>query len=601
MRELPTKIIWPFCGVMVSKLDVQLQPGDRVGTTQWTVVKPLGRGTYGFVYECVHETLQRRAAVKILKRKSGVVAKLSQEKALSAARLLVTFRHPNLPEVYDAQVLKDGDGLPRMWTAMELLEGEELAERLSAGPLTVEQSLRYVLQVAKPLAALDDHSGVIHRDIKPANIFITTDDVVKVLDFDTARLRGAGTVSGSGKAVGSPYYMSPESWRDHNGIDRRVDVWSLGVVLYQCLSGELPFVASNVYKLMQVIEEKPPRSLAKKVGQDVWHIVARALQVDRRQRWPNMHEFAAVIERVRDMHGWDSREIKSVKSLMEGDTLDDQEAVSRHVLNSEKRRRTSSSAGDGQASDVGPDHANKSTWMAATTPLDAAPPAPAMAATLVLEAAEPAPPLGGPPLGGPPLGGPPLGGSASEAPPLGGSASEAPPLGGPPLGGSALGGSAAAGATSGGAMSEKETTLESASATSAGGVWLKPPASDDSQPVKRHMRSRWRLVAVLVVLVVVVVVGLVMVLRRGHSAAVTAPSAVTVKESRPTAPSASAAPSPAPTTLAPQLTSAAAVAPSTALPAPMATPLPVKKPTRPSPPTRNKQPMPKPQRKDKWL
>ena len=320
----------------MAELVTQLKPGEQVGDTQWTVVRRLGSGSYGVVYECEHRTLHHRAAVKILKPKSGELARLGQDKALKAAQMFVTLRHPNLPVVYDANVIA-GD-LPRMWTAMELLEGHELSAVLdSEKKLKPERALRIALGVARGMDELDTR-GVIHRDLKPGNIFLATGDVPKVLDFDMARLMGAGTVSGIGKAVGSPYYMAPEAFGDHRKIDKRVDIWSLGIVLYQCLSGEVPFGGKTLQALVGAIATTRPRSLATDVGKDVWAIVQRALNRDRELRFSSMSQFAEAIEGVLAQRGWNdfaATTVMQVSRSVEAETLDEQDTMSQHVRVSE--------------------------------------------------------------------------------------------------------------------------------------------------------------------------------------------------------------------------------------------------------------------------
>lgn len=280
----------------------KLQPGDYVGNSRYQVVKFLGAGAMGQVYECEQTTLEYRCAVKVMMSKPGRMGQVTLEKALGAARTLIAHRHENLPIIYDADVLPGHP--PRMWTAMELLKGQELSALLEQRTkLPPPQALEYVEGVALGLAELAP-AGVVHKDLKPDNIFITETNVAKVIDFDSARLGNAMTVANTGTIVGTPFYMAPEAYTDHAHVDGRVDVWSLGVVLYQCLAGVLPFTGPNLKALRTAIVMTEPASLEADVGPHVWAIVQRALHKPREHRYADMVEFAAAIAAVRQQRGW---------------------------------------------------------------------------------------------------------------------------------------------------------------------------------------------------------------------------------------------------------------------------------------------------------
>src|SRR5439155_10322979 len=148
----------------------------------------------------------------------------------------------------------------RCWLALEWLDGEDLAQRLRKQGLTIAESVSLAERVAEALAYTHAR-GVIHRDIKPSNIFLVGNDVAaaKLLDYGVAREGGYSDMTVAGVRVGTPAYMSPEQARGQPELDARVDVFALGVVLYQCLSGRPPFVADDAIALIAKILLAPPQ------------------------------------------------------------------------------------------------------------------------------------------------------------------------------------------------------------------------------------------------------------------------------------------------------------------------------------------------------
>ena len=227
----------------------------------YRILNLLGAGGMGEVYRAHDSRLRRDVAIKVLPTSYAtdpdLLKRLERE-----ARAISQLNHPNIVAVYDV-----GSEAGVEYVVMELLEGETLGAKLKNGPVSPRRALDYATQIARGLAAAHD-KGIIHRDLKPENVFITTDGRVKILDFGLAhQLRGENELSRAvskltapGMVVGTVAYMSPEQARGLP-IDRRSDVFSFGAVLYEMLSGKLPFEAETVFETMMAIVNGEPRDL----------------------------------------------------------------------------------------------------------------------------------------------------------------------------------------------------------------------------------------------------------------------------------------------------------------------------------------------------
>ena len=237
----------------------------RVGTTvdRYKLVGTLGRGGMGAVYEARHTQLNRRFAIKFLLAKHAdnpdVLRRFANE-----AKAAGSLEHPNLAAVMDLGRAEDG----APYIVMEFLQGQDCAALLKAqGKLSVRQAVHIVSQACRGLAAAH-RAGIVHRDLKPENLFVTDagdgTDLIKVLDFGIAKLKSleVGTATGTGEMFGTAHYMSPEQARGAGEVDARADVWSLGVVLYEFLSGRKPFEGQHFLDLVYQIQTFPPPSLA---------------------------------------------------------------------------------------------------------------------------------------------------------------------------------------------------------------------------------------------------------------------------------------------------------------------------------------------------
>jgi tRNA A-37 threonylcarbamoyl transferase component Bud32 len=277
---------------------------------RYQVLRKVGEGGMGVVFEARHTVIGKRVAIKVLLEKYAtkpdVVARLLQE-----ARLASSIGHENIIDITDFGETVDG----RTFVVMEFLEGESLHALLSREDfLPPARALPIVRQVASALGAAHE-KGVVHRDVKPENVFITRRadrDFVKVLDFGISKAvkpdddTGSGVsprLTTTGMILGTPLYLSPEQARGEEDLDQRIDIYALGVVLYETLTGEVPFHGSNYLSIISQILEKearPPSELRADLGlsADLDAVVARAMAKDRRQRYQTMAELDADLARL---------------------------------------------------------------------------------------------------------------------------------------------------------------------------------------------------------------------------------------------------------------------------------------------------------------
>jgi serine/threonine-protein kinase len=259
---------------------------------RYEIQSELGRGAMGVVYKATDTALERTVAIKTVNmalERDG--AEKYEARFYQEARAAGSLNHPNIVTVYD--VGKEGNVA---YMAMEFIEGAELRALLAAGrALPVSQAVSIAAQVAEGLAYAHEH-GVVHRDIKPANIMVLADGPVKITDFGIARMRAStDELTQSGMMLGSPKYMSPEQVIGKRA-DHRSDIFSLGVILYETLTGSAPFSGENVTALMyQIVNFAPPAPSAVNpaVPELLNFIVAKMLAKPLEERYQTAQELAS--------------------------------------------------------------------------------------------------------------------------------------------------------------------------------------------------------------------------------------------------------------------------------------------------------------------
>ena len=240
---------------------------------RYEITGELGRGAMGVVYKALDPTIGRTVALKTMRLDvHGLDAQEMVRRFQNEARAAGVLNHPNIVTIYDAG---EQDGI--FYIAMEFIEGTTLHELLTEKRvLATEEVLQYTRQISRGLDYAHSN-GIVHRDIKPANIMITANGTVKIMDFGIAK--SGGQVTNTGQVLGTPNYMSPEQVKGRQ-LDGRSDLFSMGVILYEMLTGEKPFVGQNVTTIIyKIVNETPitPRDLDVTVHPGLSAIVTKAL------------------------------------------------------------------------------------------------------------------------------------------------------------------------------------------------------------------------------------------------------------------------------------------------------------------------------------
>jgi len=279
----------------------------QIGT--YSIDREIGRGGMGVVYKATDSRLSRSVAIKALPpgfaENPDLMARFERE-----AKTLAALNHPNVGGIHG---IEEHQGLK--YLILEYVDGETLADRLARGPLGMGEALEVCSQIADGLATAHD-AGFIHRDLKPANVKITTGGIVKVLDFGLARAEPAhespptaetptvglpDTMTTPGTILGTVQYMSPEQARGRE-VDRRTDLWALGVVLYECLTGANPFNRESSAECIAAIFSQDPdlTALPGATPAEVIALIRRCLRKDGRQRQRDAGDSRLILEDARE-------------------------------------------------------------------------------------------------------------------------------------------------------------------------------------------------------------------------------------------------------------------------------------------------------------
>ncbi|MGB8297936.1 MAG: serine/threonine-protein kinase [Polyangia bacterium] len=279
-----------------------LQAGQVFGN--YRIVRLLGEGGFGEVYLAENPLLERRAAVKVLHTGLARDPELVR-RFLNEARAASAIRHPNIIEVFDAGLTPER----APYILMEFLEGVSLQKRLAEkGRLGLDLVLDIARQAGSALGAAHA-AGIVHRDLKPENVFLMPDPNlpgavrVKILDFGIAKIKRSAASGGTlrtqaGLIMGSPAYMSPEQCKDSADVDLRSDIYSFGVIVYEALTGQPPFMAASATEILVMQLTATPAPLRERIANVPLHVeaaVMRALAKERNERFDTVASFVSAL------------------------------------------------------------------------------------------------------------------------------------------------------------------------------------------------------------------------------------------------------------------------------------------------------------------
>ena len=266
--------------------------------SHYTILEKLGEGGMGVVYKAHDTKLGRDVAIKFLSRHLSDSAE-NKTRFMQEARATAALNHPNILSVYEVDEQDE-----TLFIVAEFVEGKTLKSHLaglkSGSGIPVQQALEWTVQIAKGLEVAHDKQ-IVHRDIKSQNIMLNGNGHLTIMDFGLAKLKTGATITKTGSSLGTLSYMSPEQAQGIP-VDHRTDIWSLGVVLYEMLTAELPFKAEHEAGLSYLLineEPTPPSTLDLKIPPQIDAVVIKMLEKDRGRRYQTMTDLLGALEAVR--------------------------------------------------------------------------------------------------------------------------------------------------------------------------------------------------------------------------------------------------------------------------------------------------------------
>ncbi len=285
--------------------------GEKI--LQYKILEKLGGGGMGVVYKAIDTKLDRTVALKFLPEHLHMDEE-AEQRFISEAKAASSFDHPNICTIYDINKTEDD----QLFIVMASYDGETLKKKLENGPLEINEIVGYCIQIAQGLKCAHE-AGIIHRDIKPANIMITKRGEAKILDFGLAKTLNDPGVTKIGSTMGTASYMSPEQARGAE-VNHQTDIWSLGVIMYQMITGKLPFAGDYEQAVIYSILNEAPESIKKyseNCSSTIVQIVNKCLEKDSVNRYQTVNELLQDLElfQVDPDFGFTTKPIKIDRSI----------------------------------------------------------------------------------------------------------------------------------------------------------------------------------------------------------------------------------------------------------------------------------------------
>ncbi len=259
---------------------------------RYKITAHLGKGAMGTVYRATDSQTSQEVALKVISGELAIEPEML-ERFKREGEALRQLKHPNIVGFLDAFEYEE-----QYIIVMEYVSGGSLHELIKAGPLPIERAHRIALELCDALIR-SHHLNIIHRDLKPENVLITEDGTPKLADFGVARLNEGTRMTRTGTQVGTPYYMAPEAW-EGKPLDAQADIWSLGVMLFEMLTGQVPFGGDTGAAVMNKVLTTQVQDLKKlraNLPANLTQIIKRMLTRDKKRRYPTMREVAVDLER----------------------------------------------------------------------------------------------------------------------------------------------------------------------------------------------------------------------------------------------------------------------------------------------------------------
>jgi len=268
--------------------------------SHFKILEKLGEGGMGEVYLSEDTKLKRKVVLKFI---SSSALGMGEERTrfIREAQAAASINHPNIATIYEINECKSDSAKPKqdMYIVMEYVKGHDLKKQIESGPLKIDEAINITQQIADGIHAAHE-KGIVHRDIKSANIMLDEKGRVKILDFGLAKLSGSSTLTQKGTTLGTVAYMSPEQ-ASGKKVDFRSDIWSLGVILYEMISGRLPFKGeydSAIFYSILNEEPEPLTAIRTGVPMELERIVNKLLAKESQDRYQNIIEIPIDLKRV---------------------------------------------------------------------------------------------------------------------------------------------------------------------------------------------------------------------------------------------------------------------------------------------------------------